>query len=210
VLPYLRNCECSLSAPFTLIDEPPRQWPRRFCQSQQTGLYHRLLCAKMTSSDAALASSPPATQETSDRRKSGRAVRKPDLFAEEHHEGSLLSDGSVKRKRQPNGDTFADEGDDEPEDEESAEESDGLPDEEELKERNRKSRNKKGTTRPTTKRPRVSNGTGTTLAIRSANVPSKNATQKAKVQKARSRQSQVNQEGLYGTPPSWLLSAPLS
>lgn len=152
----------------------------------------------MTSPDAPIASSPPTTQETSDRRKSGRAVRKPDVFAEERHEGSLLSNGSGKRKRQPNGDSLLDTGDDEIEDGDSGGESEGSADEEELKERRRQSRNKKATPKPTTKRAKTSNGTGTTLAIRSANVPAKSASQKAGIQKARSRQSQVNQEGLYG------------
>lgn len=149
----------------------------------------------MASSDAALASSPPTTQEISDRRKSGRAVRKPDLFAEEHHEGSLLINGSVKRKRQPNGDTFLDPDADEPDDEDSVEESEGSANEEELKEKRRKPRNKRATPKSTTKRAKITNGNGTTLAIRSANVPSKSASQKAK---ARSRQSQVGQEDLYG------------
>jgi cohesin complex subunit SA-1/2 len=152
----------------------------------------------MASLDAAGASSPPDTQETSDRRKSGRAVRKPDHFAEEHHEGSLLSNGSGKRKRQVNGDALLDPDVDGQEGEDSVEESEGSADEEELKERRRQSRNKSASANPKTKRAKFSNGTGTTLAIRSANVPSKGASQRAKVQKARSRQSQVNQEGLYG------------
>jgi cohesin complex subunit SA-1/2 len=150
----------------------------------------------MTSTDAAPASSPPTTQQTSDRRKSGRAVRKPGLFAEEYHDGSLLSNGSAKRKRQPNGDTLNEPSGDEDEDENN--ESEGSANEEELKERMRQSRNKKATTKPVSKRARPSDENGTTLAIRSANVPSKSASQKAKAQKARSRQSQANQEGLYG------------
>jgi len=155
------------------------------------------LPADMDSPEVAPASSSPTTQETSDRRKSGRAIRKPDLFAEEHHEGSLLSNGPVKRKRQPNGDATLDPDADELEDEDLVEESEGSANEE-LKERTRKSRNKKATTKPMTKRAKITNGTGTTLAIRSANLPSKSASQRAKVQNARSRQSQVNQEGLYG------------
>lgn len=154
----------------------------------------------MTTSDAALASSPPTTQETTDRRKSARVVRKPDIFAEEHHEGSLLSNGSGKRKRPLNGDAFAGEIEDGLEEEgDSSDESEGSADEEELKEGRRQSRKSTATAKSANKRPKISNGTGTALAIRPANVPSKGVSQKAKVQKARSRQSQVNQEGLYGT-----------
>jgi cohesin complex subunit SA-1/2 len=160
------------------------------------------MTTRMTFSDDAHASSPPVTEETTNRRKSGRAVRKPDVFAEEHHEGSLLSNGSGKRKRQPNGDVMpdSDPDNDENEAEDSDEESEGSADEEELKERRRQSRNKKTRSKSTTKRAKISSGHGTTLAIRSANVPAKGASQKAKVQKARLRQSQVNQEGLYGKP----------
>lgn len=153
----------------------------------------------MASSNGALASSPPTTQDTSDRRKSGRAVRKPDHFAEEHHEGSILSNGSVKRKRHSDGDALPDSDDDEVENGDSDEETEGSANEEELKERKRGSRNNRATSKPTTKRAKISNGGGTTLAIRPAKVPSKSASLKAKVQKARSRQSQANQEGLYGT-----------
>ena len=153
----------------------------------------------MTSSDAALASSSPTTQQTNQRRKSGRAVRKPDVFAGEQHGGSLLSNGSIKRKRQVNGDSFVGEDDDEMEGEDSDVESEGFADEEELRERRRQLVKNKAAAKPTKKRPKTSNDTATTLAIRPANVPSKIGSQKAKIQKARSRQSQVNQEGLYGT-----------
>lgn len=153
----------------------------------------------MASSNGALASSPPTTQDTSDRRKSGRAVRKPDHFAEEHHEGSILSNGSVKRKRHHDGDTLPDFDADGLENGDSDEETEGSANEEELKERKRGARKNRATSKPTTKRAKISNGGDTTLAIRQAKVPFKSASQKAKVQKARSRQSQVNQEGLYGT-----------
>jgi cohesin complex subunit SA-1/2 len=160
----------------------------------------------MTSSGGAHVSSPLATQETTNRRKSGRAVRKPDVFAEEHHEGSLLSSGSGKRKRQPNGDVLPDPENDNDEidddEEDSDEESEGSADEEEIKERRRQARNKNAQSKSTTKRAKISSVPGTTLAIRSANVPAKGASQKAKIQKARSRQSQVNQEGLYGKRPN--------
>jgi hypothetical protein len=83
----------------------------------------------------------------------------------------------------------------------STDESEGSANEEELKEKRRHSRPQNTSKKPSTKKARVSNGTGTTLAIRSANVPSKSASHKVKVQKARARQSQVDQEGLYGKYP---------
>jgi cohesin complex subunit SA-1/2 len=166
----------------------------------------------MTFSDDAQASSPPATEEVTNRRKSGRAVRKPNVFAEEHHEGSLLSNGSGKRKRQPNGDVMPDSDPDhdeiEDEADESDEESEASAGEEELKERRRQSRSRKAQSKSTTKRAKISSGTGTTLAIRSANTPAKGASQKAKIQKARSRQSQANQEGLYGKPSDKQIRVP--
>lgn len=150
------------------------------------------------SSDAALATSPPTTQDSNNRRKSGRAVRKPDLFADEHHEGSITSNGSVKRKRQQRSDAFFDQDDAEIEEEDLDDEDEGSADEEDFNERRPQPRSKKAASKPTTKRPKISANPSKTLAIRSANVPSKNY-QKSKGLKARSRPSQVNQEGLYGT-----------
>jgi cohesin complex subunit SA-1/2 len=131
--------------------------------------------------------------ETTNRRKSGRVHRKPELFAEEHHQGSL-SNGSAKRKRADNEELAEDEEAGSGSDVSSSEESDGEPDEEELKEKRRQSRNK--TSKPVAKKAKT-NGTSTTLAIRSANIESKPGTKAAKVQKARARPSQLQQVGLY-------------
>ena len=138
-----------------------------------------------------------STPDTGNRRKSARSIRKPKLLAEEHYEGSLLSNGTMKRKRSTNG--AVDEGLDEDEDQESSpEESDGDADEEEVREKRRLARSKT-TGKPAPKKARKSNGVGATLAIRSANVQSKAPSKVAKVQQARARKSQANEEGLYGT-----------
>jgi cohesin complex subunit SA-1/2 len=138
-----------------------------------------------------------STLDAANRRKSTRSIRKPELFAEERHEGSLLSNGSMKRKRSTNG--AVDEELDENEDQESSpEESEGEADEEELREKRRVTRSKT-TGKPTPKKARKSNGVGATLAIRSANVQSKVPSKVAKNQQARARKSQANEEGLYGT-----------
>ncbi|RMZ88690.1 hypothetical protein DV736_g4084, partial [Chaetothyriales sp. CBS 134916] len=120
------------------------------------------------------------TQEEAGRRKSGRAIRKPDLYSQEDHTGSLL--GSTKRKRVTRAPV--------------SDESDGEPDEEEMREL-RRARRKRTPAKPATKRARRANGASTTLAIRSANIQSKPLSKAAKVQKARARPSQVNKEGLY-------------
>ena len=104
----------------------------------------------------------------------------------------------MKRKRQSNEEALPESDVDGTGDESTDEESEGSVAEEELRHRRRLSRNKRAAPKPTTKRAKISNGTGTTLAIRSANVSSKSASQKIKLQTARARQSQANQEGLYG------------
>ena len=129
-------------------------------------------------------------QEAADRRKSARSVRKPEFFGEEHHDGSVLSNGSTKRKRATNGE--------EDEDESSSEESESEADEEELREKRRAAKSKT-TGKPASKKARKSIGVDTTLAIRSANVQSKQPSKAAKIQQARARKSQANAEGLYGT-----------
>ena len=138
------------------------------------------------------------TEETNDRRKSGRPSRKPDNFLEEHHEGSLLSNGSMKRKRTTNGTADGDPEEGVDDDEEfSSEASEGEADEEELKEHRRAAR-AKPTGKPAHKKSKIANGVGTPLAIRSANVQSNAQSKPSKAQKARARQSQAHQEGLYG------------
>ena len=138
-----------------------------------------------------------SAQDAADRRKSARSIRKPEFFAEENHEGSLLSNGSAKRKRTTNG-TADDERDEDEDEESSSEESEGEADEEELREKRRIARSKSAG-KPASKKPRTSSRRDTTLAIRSANVQSKAPSKAAKVQQARARKSQVNEEGLYGT-----------
>lgn len=143
--------------------------------------------------------SSPTTQDDTNRRRSGRQRRKPDLFAQEKHVGSIISNGSAKRKRAPNGALDAEPRDDmedgisseEEEEEESA-------DEEELKEKRRASRKRETVSKPAAKKAKVTNGISSPLAIRTApNVKSK-APKNAKIQKARIRPSQLNKEGLYG------------
>lgn len=163
----------------------------------------------MTSSDVVLAtSSPPPTQDPNTQRKSGRAIRKPDLFAREHHEGSVISnDSSVKRKRQQESDAFPNQnghGEDVRDSHTESENDDERSTiEEDASRRRAKStgRNRKAASKSSTKRPRTSASPSRALAIRPANVPSKSAVQKAKSQKARARPSQVNREGLYGRRP---------
>ncbi|EXJ94245.1 hypothetical protein A1O1_02638 [Capronia coronata CBS 617.96] len=146
-----------------------------------------------------LDSSPPnGTAEP--RRKSGRIVRKPDVFSQELHEGSAFMNGSTKRKRLTDTTAAHDGEDQENEDEESEsedDESEGEPDEEELKARRRAQRTKGAAAKPATKRARTTNSSSTTLAIRSGNAQSKSGSKGAKTQKARARPSQAHQQGLY-------------
>jgi cohesin complex subunit SA-1/2 len=145
----------------------------------------------------------PHTSRAS-RRKSGRAVRQPAVFSQEHHAGSVLTNGASKRKRaydvtaeneeeEEQDDTSEDDSDDEEEEEEDE------PDEEELKERRRAKRSKATPAKPAAKRAKTTTGHSTTLAIRSANIRRKPAAKasKAKAQKARARPSQAQQKGLY-------------
>lgn len=151
---------------------------------------------------AAVASQSTTMEDSpANRRRSGRQIRKPAQFAEEEHVGSVVTNGSAKRKRTPkateNGlDDGESESDEEEDDEEEEEEDDEDPDEEELKEQRRASRAKKAPSKkPASKKPKT-NGTGPSLAIRPA---SKVAPKGKKTQKARARPSQANEEGLYGT-----------
>jgi cohesin complex subunit SA-1/2 len=134
--------------------------------------------------------------EVADRRKSGRSVRKPVIFSQEHHDGSILSNGSTKRKRPLNG-HLPDADDDDLSEESEGDENDDDPDEEELREKRRTARNRKSSGKPAPKKPKTTNGGGATLAIRSANIQRKPASKTAKVQNARARQSQINEDGLY-------------
>lgn len=158
------------------------------------------LCPYPEMDSGALIDTSTSAQDAANRRKSARSIRKPELFAEEHHEGSLLSNGSTKRKRTTNG-TVDEELDEDQDQGSSPEESEGEADEEELREKRRILRSK-ATGKPAPKKARKSNGVDATLAIRSANVQSKAPSKMAKVQQARARKSQANEEGLYGTSAS--------
>ncbi|KAL9623451.1 MAG: hypothetical protein Q9160_002344 [Pyrenula sp. 1 TL-2023] len=148
---------------------------------------------------SAVAPSSSAAQDGANRRKSGRQTRKPELFAQEEHLGSVIPNGSAKRKRAPNGvketEPRGDGGKESSSEEEEEEEE--SADEEELKEKRRASRNKKAAKKPAAKKAKVTNGIGSPLAIRTAPSAKSKAPNTAKVQKARSRPSQMNREGLY-------------
>ena len=139
------------------------------------------------------------TEDGASRRKSGRSIRKPDLFIEEQYEGSLLNNGSAKRKRPSNVATAVEEEDEADEDSTSEQESEGEADEEELREQRKAVRSR--VSKYSSKRQKTANGVGGSLAIRSANIQSQAMSKAVKVHKARARQSQVNQVGLYG---QWL------
>ncbi|KAL2426242.1 Cohesin subunit psc3 [Exophiala dermatitidis] len=148
-------------------------------------------------------SHPSGTAES--RRKSGRMVRKPDLFSQEHHDRSTLGNGATKRKR-TTGATAADGDDDDAENEEIEEDeesetedgdSEGEPDEEELKAKRRAQRARRPAAKPATKRAKTASGPSTTLAIRSVNAQTKSGSKASKAQRARARPSQAHQQGLY-------------
>ena len=138
--------------------------------------------------------SDPGSSHAINRRKSGRAVKKPDFFQED---ASTHSNNSAKRKRADRslGDD-EDMGDDASGDD-SVDESDGQADEEELREkRKRTPRAKKVQNKPAAKKPKTVNGIGK-LAIR----PAPNGVKKAARPKKqpRARQSAVDDiDGLYG------------
>lgn len=138
--------------------------------------------------------SDPGSSHAINRRKSGRAVKKPDFFQED---ASTHSNSSAKRKR-------ADRAEGEDEDmghdasgEDSVDDSDGQADEEELKEKRRRAPKAKIVQgKPVAKKPKTVNGMGK-LAIR----PAPNGVKKAARPKkqTRVRQSAVEDaDGLYG------------
>jgi cohesin complex subunit SA-1/2 len=135
--------------------------------------------------------------EGADRRKSGRSIRKPEIFSQEHHEGSLLGNGAGKRKRPDNGHLPDADGEDLTEDESDDDENEDDPDEEELLERKRAARNRKPSGKPATKKSKTAIGGNATLAIRSANIQRKPASKTVKPPVARARPSQMHEEGLY-------------
>jgi cohesin complex subunit SA-1/2 len=134
--------------------------------------------------------------EIANRRKSGRSIRKPEIFSQEHHEGSILGNGSTKRKRPDNGDV-PDADEEDLSEETDLDENEDDPDEEELHEKRRAARNRRLSGKPAPKKSKTANGGSATLAIRSANVQRKPASKTAKGQPARARPSQMHEEGLY-------------
>ncbi|KAL1969702.1 hypothetical protein VTN77DRAFT_8255 [Rasamsonia byssochlamydoides] len=166
----------------------------------------------------ARSSSLPAEAEqdgaSTNRRKSGRVIRKPEFFSEGVN--SIRTTTAEKRKRTDQRDDEVDQEDeDEDEDEEDASESeaddaeDDDPDEEELRERRRAARKasakkrtatkSKGKTKTlyTAKKPKI-NGVGKQLAIRSATNGKKKASSKQKERKVPPRPIfPAAAEGLY-------------
>lgn len=137
--------------------------------------------------------SDPGSSHAIDRRKSGRAVKKPDFFQED---ASTHSNSSAKRKRADRAEGEEDMGHD-ASGEDSVDDSDGEADEEELKEKRRRApKAKKVQNKPAAKKPKTVNGMGK-LAIR----PAPNGVKKAARPKkqTRVRQSAVEDaDGLYG------------
>jgi cohesin complex subunit SA-1/2 len=127
------------------------------------------------------------------RRKSGRVVKKPELFA------ASSPVGRAKRKRTDESDNEVDTADAMSE-EEPEESSEGEPDEEELREKRRKSKNKPAGRKPATKKPKP-NGETMSLAIRPANPK---ASKPKKPRKVLARKSAIADDanGLYGGLPS--------
>ncbi|KIY01342.1 uncharacterized protein Z520_02894 [Fonsecaea multimorphosa CBS 102226] len=139
------------------------------------------------------------------RRRSGRAVRKPEIYSQGLRDSSVLANGTGKRKRvadstnedDDENDESEEDDEEEEEDEDEDEEDEGEPDEEELKAQRRAQRAKAAAAKPATKRAKTSSGASTTLAIRSTNIQSKPAARASKSSKARARPSQAHQQGLY-------------
>ena len=137
--------------------------------------------------------SDPGSSHAIYRRKSGRAVKKPDLLQEDP---STHNNNNGKRKRVDRAEGEDDDIEDDASGEDSVGESDGEADEEELKEKRRKaSKAKKGQSKPAAKKSKTVNGMGN-LAIR----PAPNGVKKApRAKKPRARESAAEvTDGLYG------------
>lgn len=124
-----------------------------------------------------------ASPATDNRRKSGRVVKKPEVFAPSH---------ATKRKRDSGADDDEDDDVDMEDDEDASSDDEGddeEPDEEELRERRRNKR-KAAARKPSAKKPKA-NGAEVNLAIRPA--------KSKKSRRPRPRQSALaDGEGLYG------------
>lgn len=155
-------------------------------------------------------SSPePGTQESTDRRKSGRVTRKPELLSQSYSDAAA---GGAKRKRGTRGEDgegAEGEDDEDPEDASESGSDDEEPDEEEFGANKRAARNKgpkkssnprgKSRTAPAAKKPKVAgNGIGGQLALRPATI----GKQRSRPRKPRMRPSlAAGERGLYGTFP---------
>ena len=150
----------------------------------------------MEPSDPAPTSSSPAQNDSTNRRRSGRAKQQPVLFQEDPNiPQSSSSNGKRKRTQLRGGDAI---GDDASSEEEESPEDEGSPDEEELKERRRKApKAKKPSSKPAAKKPKT-NGATTKLAVR----PATNGFKKhAPPKRSRAKPSAAiveDESGLYG------------
>lgn len=154
---------------------------------------------------------PGATQEAStpqtDRRKSGRATRKPELYSQKFGANEGATPGGSKRKRATPGDDNEDEAEDASESE-SGESNDEEPDAEELREKKRAARKAaaKKTASGTkakpksrsSKKPKVtSNGIGSELAFRPAATNGKKPAPRPRKPLTRPSLA-AGEKGLYG------------
>lgn len=160
--------------------------------------------------DVSRPSSPEAgsTQESTNRRKSGRVTRKPELLSQTYSDAAA---GGAKRKRGTTGeDGEGGEGEDDEDSEDASESgSDDEEPDEEFRANKRGARSKgpnkasnsrgKSRTTPAAKKPKVSrNGIGGQLALRPATI----GKQRSRPRKPRVRPSlAAGERGLYGTFP---------
>lgn len=146
-----------------------------------------------------------------DRRKSGRATRRPELLSQSYSDANGATAGGAKRKRIATGDENQDDidnADDASEPESEDTEEGDEPDEEELREQRRAARSKKSSSGTkskaksqgsrSTKKPKVTgNGIGSQLALRPAANSAKLASRPRRP-KVRSSLA-AGESGLYGT-----------
>ena len=152
----------------------------------------------MELSDPAAPSSSPATDDATNRRRSGRVKQQPVLYQQDPSIFQSTSSGE-KRKRPALGDGDVDGQDNDSEEESGPDRSESGPDGEEFKERRKRARKaKKFSSRPVVKRPKTATTMTTKLAVR----PAMNGFKKpAKPKKSRARPSTAALDedgGLYG------------
>ena len=168
----------------------------------------------MTLTSPSMDPSDPETPDTSldmdtttNRRKSGRAIRKPVLLNKDPNIPQVSGGNSGKRKRvdAPIQD-LVDSSDPESDDQVSEDESD--PDEEELKERRRKaSKTNKASSKSVAKKPRKGPALTKNLAVRPATNGVKKNARPEQPQAHPVRNAEDNATGLYC---KWLIHARLS